>query len=146
MPDKRPLWLRIGNILIDSGDSGRMAVKYINFGLAIELNSDAPAKHGVPRAQLKYMSPELESGEDYSFSADVWSLALVIVQVRDRYANCCECHKFMTASLTDVYRSKRNRRTFCERAQDTQGLLGIIVLLPQARHLRSRRARLHRRW
>ena len=71
------------NILIDSGENGRMAAKYINFGLAIELNNDAPADHGVPRATQKYMAPEMESGDNYSFSADVWSLALVIVQVRD---------------------------------------------------------------
>jgi serine/threonine protein kinase len=70
------------NLLIAVDSSGHQTVKYIDVGLAVELNDrestiDDGKKAGTP----SYMSPELDARKAYSFATDTWSLGVVLLQV-----------------------------------------------------------------
>ena len=83
------------NILITT-THGRMVIKYIDFGLAIEATRGAPHKYGRA-GTLEYMAPEVNARLPYSLNADVWSLGVVFFQVSARARRVVAV---ITASLT----------------------------------------------
>ena len=107
------------NILI-TATHGRMVIKYIDFGLAIEATRGAPHKYGRA-GTLEYMAPEVNARLPYSLNADVWSLGVVFFQVSASCAPRRRCHRGVTHSrrvflslfsrCTLVYRRLRSERT-----------------------------------
>lgn len=84
------------NILITT-THGRMVIKYIDFGLAIEATRGAPHKYGRA-GTLEYMAPEVNARLPYSLNADVWSLGVVFFQVSASCAPRRRCHHGVTHS------------------------------------------------
>ena len=70
------------NLLIAVDSSGHQTVKYIDFGLAVELNDrESTIDDGKQAGTPSYMSPELDARKAYSFATDIWSLGVVLLQV-----------------------------------------------------------------
>ena len=58
------------------------SVKYIDFGLAVELNDrESTIDDGKQAGTPSYISPELDARKAYSFATDIWSLGVVLLQV-----------------------------------------------------------------
>jgi len=55
-------------------------MKYIDFGLAIEITHGELAKPERAGTDV-YMSPEIAARQPYSHNTDVWSLGVVFFQV-----------------------------------------------------------------
>ena len=70
------------NLLIAVDSSGHQTVKYIDFGLAVELNDrESTIDDGKQAGTPSYISPELDARKAYSFATDIWSLGVVLLQV-----------------------------------------------------------------
>jgi serine/threonine protein kinase len=60
----------------------KRVIKYTDlFGLAIEVAGVKPQPYGIAGTHI-YMSPECRAGRPYNQTTDVWSLAVVFVEVR----------------------------------------------------------------
>ena len=74
--------IKTDNLLVAIGSSGQKIIKYIDFGLAIELSEPTSI---IDDEELKgtatYMSPELEARRPYAFLTDLWILGVVFLQV-----------------------------------------------------------------
>ena len=72
------------NLLLATDTSGQQVIKYIDFGLAIELSERTSIiGDGKQAGTPTYLSPELEARQPYAFPTDLWSLGVVFLQVRD---------------------------------------------------------------
>lgn len=68
--------VKLGNILVNS----RGIVKVTDFGISKKLDDSAVACDTFV-GTATHMSPERVKGEDYSFSADIWSLGLCVYEL-----------------------------------------------------------------
>ena len=74
--------IKTDNLLVAIGSSGQKIIKYIDFGLAIELSEPTSIiDDGKLKGTPTYMSPELEARRPYAFPTDLWSLGVVFLQV-----------------------------------------------------------------
>lgn len=76
------LALRVQDNILTTATS----IKYIDFGLAIEIAPGSQIEDGKRAGSIGYMSPEMEAKLPYSCNSDVWSLGVVVFQVGD---TCC---------------------------------------------------------
>ena len=68
------------NILISLDVRGESKIKYIDFGLALQVDSDSPSAYGRAGTE-DYMAPELGAGLPYTLTVDCWSVGIVIFQL-----------------------------------------------------------------
>ena len=68
------------NILI-AAVRGKKMIRYIDFGLAIEVTPGIEIEDGKRAGTPGYMAPELNARLPYACNADVWSLGVVLFQV-----------------------------------------------------------------
>ena len=70
------------NILLATDASGHHIIKYIDFGLSIELSEPTSTiADGRQAGTPTYLSLEMEARQPYSFPTDLWSLGVVFLQV-----------------------------------------------------------------
>ena len=70
------------NLLVAIDTSGQQTIKYIDFGLAIELSEPTSiVDDGKQAGTPTYFSPELEARQPYAFPTDLWSLGVVFLQI-----------------------------------------------------------------
>ena len=55
-------------------------IRYIDFGFAIEIETDSQVMSGKLIGTPGYMAPEIVARQPYSCKADVWSLGVVFFQ------------------------------------------------------------------
>ena len=68
------------NILISLDVRGESKIKYIDFGLALQVDSDSPGPYGRAGTE-DYMAPELDARLPYTLTVDCWSVGVVIFQL-----------------------------------------------------------------
>ena len=113
------------NLLIAVDSSGQQTVKYIDFGLAVELSDcESMIDDGKQVGTPSYMSPELDARQTYGLPTDLWSLGVVFLQASRRIHSC---HDDLHAEMlvlprchTDVHRSVGNRFDIKRTAQFPQ--------------------------
>ena len=71
------------NILISQGQHSKKVAKFIDFGLAVEVVHDPTVREHKRAGTETYMAPEVHAREDYTFSADMWSLAVTFAEVSE---------------------------------------------------------------
>ena len=96
------------NILLATDASGHHIIKYIDFGLSIELSEPTSIiADGRQAGTPTYLSPEMEARQPYSFPTDLWSLGVVFLQVsqggNDNEAMAVSYSCVYCQTRTDVY-------------------------------------------
>ena len=99
------------NLLLATDSSGHQVIKYIDFGLAIELSEPTSiVGDGKQAGTPTYLSPELEARQPYAFPTDLWSLGVVFLQVSrgvNRNEKMIVQLRRVCRTRTDVYRRLR---------------------------------------
>ena len=70
--------IKLENILIIEKPLGKYGVKIIDFGFSRQITDDNQAIQGKV-GTIGYLAPEVALGDDYTYQADMWSFAVVVV-------------------------------------------------------------------
>ena len=88
------------NILIALDVRGESKMKYIDFGLALQVDNDAPRAYG--RAGTNdYKAPELDDGLPYTLTVDCWSVGVAVFQLfTGTFQSAIPTHRFIQERKT----------------------------------------------
>ena len=88
--------IKPGNILVALDVRGERKMKYIDFGLSLQVEGDSPCAYGRAGTE-DYMAPELDARLPYTLTVDCWSVGVVFFQLfTGTVQSAISAHRFIT--------------------------------------------------